>query len=141
MRPSTCAASCSSTTCRATAGAECCGKWSRSRGTPRSRPLEDQGSKWSLGGQFRPRSPCRQGAPDGRDDISGAHWRRSGEEQLRDLDGVQRCALAQIVIAHEQGQAAVTVDAGILPDPAYVARILPSGLERSGYVRQGNARG
>lgn len=67
--------------------------------------------------------------------------RRSGEEQLRDLDGVQRCALAQIVIAHEQGQAAVTVNAGILPDPAYVARIPPSGLERSWDVRQGNARG
>ena len=25
----------------------------------------------------------------------------SGEKELRDLDGVQRCALAQIVIAHE----------------------------------------
>src|SRR6476659_8612798 len=56
---------------RATAAPEGCGKWSPSRGTPQFPPLQDQGRKCSLGGQFRPRSPCRQGAPDGRDDISG----------------------------------------------------------------------
>lgn len=39
----------------------------------------------------------------------GAH-RRSGDEQLGDLDGIQSCTLAQVVIADEQHQTAAAVD-------------------------------
>src|SRR5262245_66374016 len=60
--------------------------------------------------------------------ISAQTW-GSGQEQFGDLHGVERGALAQVVVAHEQHQAAVVRDAGVLAQAAHVSRIPPGRLE------------
>ena len=64
----------------------------------------------------------------------------SASDQLRDLDGVERGALAQVVVADEQRQPAAAVDARVLADPADVARVAAGGLQRRRDVGQLHAR-
>src|SRR3954453_16238289 len=57
----------------------------------------------------------------------------SGDE-LGDLHGVERRALAQVVVADEQRKAAAAVDALCRRGPADVARVAPGGLQWGGDV-------
>src|SRR3954464_13767717 len=57
-----------------------------------------------------------------------------GGDELGDLHGVERRALAQVVVADEQRQPAAAVDALVLADPADVARVTSGSLPRGGDV-------
>ena len=59
-------------------------------------------------------------------------------QQLGDLDGVERGALAQVVARHEQHQ--TVVDRAVLPDAADVGRIPAGGVEGRGDVVQLDTR-
>src|SRR4051812_23782537 len=50
-------------------------------------------------------------------------------DQLRDLDGVEGRALAQVVVADEQGQATAVVHTRVLPDAADVAGVATGCLQ------------
>ena len=60
---------------------------------------------------------------------SGLHAEFRSDE-LRDLDGVEGCALAQVVIADEQHETLAFGSGLIGPDPADEARIPAGGLQR-----------
>src|SRR5262245_60992106 len=62
------------------------------------------------------------------------------EQQFGDLDRVESCTLAQVVIADEQHEPATVVDGDVLPDAADIARVLTSRLERGRYVGQNDTR-
>ena len=71
----------------------------------------------------------------------GARTLHAGyEQQFGDLDGVEGGALAQVVVADEQRQAAAAVDAVVLADAPDVARVLAGGLERRRDVAEHDAR-
>ena len=57
-----------------------------------------------------------------------------GGDQLGDLDGVERRALAEVVVADEQRQPAAVGGARVLADPADVARVPAGRLQRGGDV-------
>src|SRR6478752_7849199 len=57
-------------------------------------------------------------------------------DQLGDLNGVERGALAQVVAGHEQGKAATVGPRAVLPDPADEGRIRPGRLQRVRHVGQ-----
>ena len=57
------------------------------------------------------------GIPSTQNGFSG-----TGGEELGDLDGVERGALAEVVVRHEQREA--VVDGGVAPDPADVGRVV-----------------
>ena len=61
------------------------------------------------------------------DELAGDEVR--GEE-LGDLHGVERRALAEVVVADEQREPARTVDPGVLPDPSDETGVAPGGLQR-----------
>src|SRR3954452_20368413 len=61
-------------------------------------------------------------------------------DDLRDLDGVERGALAQVVVAHEKRKAAPTIDARVEPQPADVARVATGGVQRRGHLGDLDAR-
>ena len=89
----------------------------RTRCAGRRRP---GGRRWRRGSR-RHRRPNHRGRRSGR-------ARRSSEQQLGDLHRVEGGALAQVVVADEQGQAAAVLDAGVgaqAPDVAGVARRRP----------------
>src|SRR5215212_6995992 len=73
--------------------------------------------------------------PSGRSGHAGA-----GREQLRDLHRVQRGALAQVVIAYEQREAATVGHALVLPDATDEARVATGGRERGWDVDELDAR-
>ena len=56
-------------------------------------------------------------------------------QKLSDLNGVQGRALAQVVVADEQRQAAVVGDARVVAEPADVRRVLAGRLERASGCR------
>ena len=60
-------------------------------------------------------------------------------QQLGDLDRVERGALAEVVVADEQHEAATAVDRRVLADAADVARVLAGGLERGRDVAEHDA--
>ena len=62
-------------------------------------------------------------------------------DEFGDLHGVERGALAQVVVADEQREPAITVDAGVLPDASDETGIGSGGLQRSGDRGQFNAGG
>ena len=62
--------------------------------------------------------------------------RGSADEQLGDLDRVERCAFAEVVVADEQRKATSAVDRRVDPDPADIGRVLAGGLERGGHIEQ-----
>ena len=70
----------------------------------------------------------------------GPDPQRDGRDQLGDLHGVERRALAQVVVADEQREPAVAVDARVLPQPADVRRVLARRLQRRRHVAQLHAR-
>src|SRR5690625_1157915 len=62
-------------------------------------------------------------------------------DQLRDLDGVQRCALAQVVGAGEQHQALALGDRVVLADTPHEGPVLPGRIQRRGQIGHGDALG
>ena len=65
--------------------------------------------------------------------------RRRGQE-LGDLDGVERGALAQVVAGAEQREASAALDGLVGPDAADVGRVVPGGHQRRGHVDDLDAR-
>ena len=68
--------------------------------------------------------------------VAAAPDRGSADEQLGDLDRVERCAFAEVVVADEQRKATSAVDRRVDPDPADIGRVLAGGLERGGHIEQ-----
>src|SRR3954470_14409484 len=99
------------------------GRTSPSLVNGRSRPPPTLGSRRQGGG-----------GPAGAATDDPLAVRRSalGGDELGDLDGVERGALAQVVVGDEQRQAAVAV----LADAADVGRVLAGGLQRGRDVDQ-----
>jgi transcriptional regulator with XRE-family HTH domain len=62
-------------------------------------------------------------------------------DEFGDLHGVECGALAEVVVAYEQGEPAKTVDPGVLSHPSDEAGVGSSGLQRGGDRGQLNARG
>ena len=60
----------------------------------------------------------------------------SADQQLGDLHGVEGRALAQVVAADEQRQAATVGDAVVDAEPPDVARVAAGGVERGRDVDQ-----
>src|SRR4051794_39282003 len=83
---------------------------------------------------WRGRSNSAAGAPKAR---AGAGL---GEE-FGDLDGVEGGALAQVVVADEQREAASVRDAGILTYSTHERRIRAGRVKRVRHVHHGDTRG